>query len=405
MWDCLVLPETAPGDVRRALDLDAEAPLRLGFIPGPGDVVGSYRFWREGKFDPRVPVIAYSTMFYELADRLGAEAQVITPHPPPGDADAGITFVQIQRPDWSGRISYRRSQQTYADQSSAAIEAFDPHVLVVSTDFPPQSWPRIARGRRLILSAHNAFWLMGRPPSSPLARLRRLRLARDARVLDGAVCTSHECMRQVRTITKGRIEGLVECPQILARYDTTPKPRARRLLYLGRIEENKGIFLLLDAFAALAARYPDLSLIFAGDGTAEEALRGRIAALGMPQVDYLGRLPADEVHSAIAAADLVVCPTLTTFNEGLALVGFEAAAHGVPTVLSSIVPARDLLGAGCAVFEADSLPALCRTLEDLIENDGAYARLTAALGPVREKIYDRAGSWGSQLGQALLAKS
>lgn len=36
----------------------------------------------------------------------------------------------------------------------------------------------------------------------------------------------------------------------------------------------------------------------------------------------------------------------------------EAAAHGVPMLLSSVVPVVDLLGAGCVVFKADDAASL-----------------------------------------------
>lgn len=402
LTSCIVLPDGAAAKARRQFGLGPDAPLRIAYIPGAGDVVGTYRHWLEGAFDPRVPVIAYSTMFYELVRQLGAEALIATPFDVTENPKPPFSFAQVGRPDWSGRIGYWRSQRTYAAEVSVAVDRFAPHVVVVSSDFPPSGWQRLGRGRRLILSAHNTFWPMGHPSGALLARLRRSLLGMQIGALKGAVCTSHECMRQIRSLTKGRLESSVECPQIVAQYETAPKLRARRLLYLGRIEENKGVFLLLQAFAALRGRHNELSLDFAGAGSAEADLKARIAALGDDRVRYVGSLTSEGVHNALANADLLVCPTLTTFNEGLALVGFEAAAHGVPSVLSSIVPARELLGDGCAVFKADSLEELVDILAGLVGDDNAYARLCAGLKSVTDRIYDRSASWGSQLCRTIL---
>lgn len=78
------------------------------------------------------------------------------------------------------------------------------------------------------------------------------------------------------------------------------------------------------------------------------------------------------MHRAIDGADLLTYPTRTTFNQGLAVVGFEAAAHGVPALMSSIVPTIDALGHGCAVFEADDQDSLVAVLRDLMADEDMW---------------------------------
>jgi glycogen(starch) synthase len=399
---CLVLPEGYAEALRARLALPASEPLRISYLSGPGDVVGTYGHWRARRFDPRVPIIAYSTMFYEFAHQIGATAQIVTPHAPPETAAEGISFAQVARRPGSGRLGYWRSQRRFAADCVAVVDRFAPHVVVAVTDIPVQAWAGLSRGRVLVLSAHNSFWPMGRPPSSLKGRVARRRLMGAARALDGAVCTSHECMRQVADVTGGRIRGTVACPQLVAAYDARPRDRVRRLIYLGRIEEAKGVFLLLEAVGGLLERHPDLTLTLAGSGRASTALQSRISAMGTSRIRYLGALESEAVHRELAEADLLVCPTTTRFNEGLAVVGFEAAAHGVPSVLSSVVPARDLLGPSAAVVEPDDAEALRRTLRDLIEDEARYAALVAALPPVAASTRDRTLSWGSRLAQAML---
>ncbi|KTE56098.1 hypothetical protein ATE69_06375 [Sphingopyxis sp. H071] len=173
-------------------------------------------------------------------------------------------------------------------------------------------------------------------------------------------------------------------------------------MYLGRIEHDKGVFMLLDAFAALKSDFPDLTLVFAGAGSATAELEALIAKLDDPRVSFVGKLDGTAVHRAIDAADLLVCPTRTAFNEGLAVVGFEAAAHGVPSLMSSIVPAIAALGDGCAIFEADSQDAMEAELRDLMVNEGRVAAMSDQLAVVREALYDRDRSWGAQLARVVL---
>ena len=66
----------------------------------------------------------------------------------------------------------------------------------------------------------------------------------------------------------------------------------KMILYVGRVVREKGLIDLLNAFALLAPRRPDLSLVFVGDGTARaecEAIAARIGA----QVRLAGARPLD----------------------------------------------------------------------------------------------------------------
>jgi glycogen synthase len=402
----IILPDRARADLRHHLGLRDSENLRVTYIAGTGDVAGTFDHWRAGRHEPRVPIIAYSLMFYELMDRLGADCQIIAIHPidtsAPSTGDR-FRFEQARVLPWRGRWSWLRSQRKYARDLVSMARAFDPHIVITSTHDPAASWKGLANGRKLILTAHNSFWPMGRPPQDIKGRLRKALLSWRARALDAAICTSHECARQITDVTGGRIHGEVQCPQALVRYPIEQRTRVRKLLFLGRIEHSKGVFFLLDVFEQLASRHPELTLDYAGSGSAQEALKNRLAVSPHTgRIKFLGRVDSEGVHSAIAAADLLVCPTMTSFNEGLAVVGFEGAAHGIPTVLSSVVPAADLLKESSTVYAADNSTALCEALSGLIEDPETYRDRCAATAAVRDRIYDRSQSWGSGLFRTLM---
>lgn len=370
------LPPDAPRQLRRRIGLDADAPVRLSYIPGPGDLAGTYNCWLRGEHDPRVPIITYSAQFFELAKRLGLDTQILTQMPVPSEQmDASFIFRTVHRRNWNSRSEFFAAQTEYGNAVCAEVDAFAPHIVLVATDFPSAYWSRLAQeGRCLVLSAHNTFWPMGQRLGGLKGIYRRARLAWEARSLDDAICTSLECARQIATLTFGRVQGLTQLPQMAERHPVKRVSRVRNLLYLGRIKSEKGIFMLLDAFSALQPEFPDIRLVFAGAGSAATELESRLDQLGDQRISFIGRLDGPGVHLAIDGADLLICPTRTAFNEGLAVVGFEAAAHGVPTLMSSIVPAIDALGDGCAVFEADDQNSLVSTLRNLMGDEG---RITA----------------------------
>jgi glycosyltransferase involved in cell wall biosynthesis len=126
----------------------------------------------------------------------------------------------------------------------------------------------------------------------------------------------------------------------------------RWLLYVGRLEEAKGVLDLLEAFAAVAGRRPDLRLVIVGDGALRPACEKAAAELG-DRVLVAGGRPLPEVPHWMAACDALVLPS---WAEGTPNVVLEALAcgrrvvatqvGGIPDVvtgpgLGELVPARD----------------------------------------------------------------
>lgn len=405
----VVLPADAPERVRQRLSLPPDSALRIAFIAGPGDVVGTFEHWVDGRHDPRTPVIAYSSMFYSVVDALRAEALVLEEHGrQPGTAKPGFTFQYTPRRRNRGGLGYRLDQRAFSSDVLRRLRSFRPHIILAGIDAPPGLLARLPRSARLVLTIHNTFWPMGRPPTGIKARLKLSSMARPMRRFASAVCTSQECADQLRSLGGPSRTSFVEVPQILQDFlpqVAEPRQTARRILFLGRIEEAKGIFDLLAAFEAVADQWPDLSLTYAGAGMAETELRTRISASRhASRISFLGQLPAKAVHEQLERSDLLVCPTRTSFAEGLALVVVEAAAHGVPTLLSSIIPAKALVPGACAEFPADDTAALAAELRRLVERPDDYRALAAKLQQRRNDFVDRSRSWGTLLYRAFLAE-
>jgi len=106
-------------------------------------------------------------------------------------------------------------------------------------------------------------------------------------------------------------------------------------LYVGRLEREKGVDLLLAAFAVAVARERKLRLAIVGDGS----LRPRVeAAAADRRIVRLGRLSGEDVLRAYIAADFVVLPSRF---EPWGLVVNEAMACGLPVIVSDRVGCAD----------------------------------------------------------------
>jgi glycosyltransferase involved in cell wall biosynthesis len=195
-----------------------------------------------------------------------------------------------------------------------------------------------------------------------------------------------------------------------------------RLLFVGRLEPQKGVDRLLRALASPWLASTPFRLLVVGDGPARAELESLAAGLGLrARVSFAGARPA---LSAIRAADLVVCPSR---YEGMPLVPMEAIAEGALVVVSPIASHRELLrlvpeawlpveeGAwGTWLFDLLSDRARCLCLVDreaalrprfsldrvVAEYDALYEEARAAGAEPPAGAVSRAGSFfGRQLSQ------
>ncbi|MEZ5893973.1 MAG: glycosyltransferase family 4 protein [Parvularculaceae bacterium] len=342
----LALPADAAAAAREALGLGPSETIRIAYLPGPGDLRETYRYWRRGEHDPRLPKHRlFDDVFRALSGAWAGRGAASYPRPRARACheEPGFEFVCIPYRTRPGAASYYLGRFAYARDCLKALKGFRPHVAVIASDFDWQAMP-LVRGAagKVILSLHNTYWPMGLEQFGLGRRAANLPMAAALGSIDAAVCTSNECDRQLRRLLGRDLPSFVAVPQQAARLPAPPPPAERpsRLLYLGRVEEPKGVFDLLDAFEGLRRTRPSLSLVYAGGGGALPALRDEIARRNLADaVKTPGHLDQAGAKDALAQADILVCPTRSSFLEGLAFVCFEAAVHGAPTVMSSVVPA------------------------------------------------------------------
>jgi phosphatidylinositol alpha-mannosyltransferase len=105
------------------------------------------------------------------------------------------------------------------------------------------------------------------------------------------------------------------------------------LLYVGRLEQRKGVAYLIQAFARIEQQYPRVQLLIGGDGPERNALERLVAQLGLTRVRFLGYVPAPDLPRLLAAADIFCAPA--TYAESFGIVLVEAFAAGLPVIAAS----------------------------------------------------------------------
>jgi glycosyltransferase involved in cell wall biosynthesis len=156
----------------------------------------------------------------------------------------------------------------------------------------------------------------------------------------------------------------------------TTRPDARTLLFVGRLEPNKGVWELLALFETLAPRFPELRLRLVGDGPERPALERRLAASGLTgRVQIVGAVAPEQVLRELRSADLFVFPSHYE-SWGLALV--EAMAAGVPVVASDLPGCREVAGEAARLVPVYDPAAWADATGQLIADPAERRRLSLA---------------------------
>jgi glycosyltransferase involved in cell wall biosynthesis len=123
-----------------------------------------------------------------------------------------------------------------------------------------------------------------------------------------------------------------------------PIPARPRLISVGRLAEQKGHLLLIDAAARLRERGLGFELVIAGDGPLRGEIEGLIDRLDLrDHVRITGYLGTPEVRRELEAARAMVLPS---FAEGLPVVIMEALALGRPVISTYVAGIPELVEPG-----------------------------------------------------------
>ncbi len=118
------------------------------------------------------------------------------------------------------------------------------------------------------------------------------------------------------------------------------KPETLNIVFLARVEKEKGVFILLDAYKSLLSKYNNLKLQIAGDGKALEELSERIKNESVPNVELLGFIDGNNKAKLLSEASIFVFPTY--YKEGMPNSILEAFAFGLPVVTRPVAGLVDV---------------------------------------------------------------
>ncbi|MDQ2949886.1 MAG: glycosyltransferase family 4 protein [Acidobacteriota bacterium] len=148
-----------------------------------------------------------------------------------------------------------------------------------------------------------------------------------------------------------------------------PPSASRRFVFAGRLSEEKGVRVLIAAWARV--KREGAQLIIAGDGPQRCELENYARDLGLRPSDlvFAGRLPPADLIDSIKTARAVVLPSICLETFGSIIV--EAFSCGRPAIVSDLGSPSELVRDGWNGYKAppSDAVALARSLEVLLAND------------------------------------
>ncbi len=159
---------------------------------------------------------------------------------------------------------------------------------------------------------------------------------------------------------------------------------AQRIVYVGRLEQTKGVQTIISAMPLILSRFPNTKFCIVGRGEYQTELEAFAARLQVnEQVEFVGFQNRKQLYERYAHATVVVMPSI--WPESFGKVGIEAMSVGRPVIATNIGGTGDWLEDGVNGFfinpnDADGLAQkVLKLFSDtaLLEQCSSNALLTA----------------------------
>lgn len=131
--------------------------------------------------------------------------------------------------------------------------------------------------------------------------------------------------------------------------------KIKNVLYLGRVEKEKGIYISLDVYALLQQKYPDLSFTVVGAGKELEKAKQYAEKKSIKNIIFTGSLTGKALTEQFKNADLYL---FTSFHEGMPTSVLEAMCFGLPIITRPVGGLVDFFENGKMGQMVDSFEAV-----------------------------------------------
>jgi glycosyltransferase involved in cell wall biosynthesis len=246
-------------------------------------------------------------------------------------------------------IGLRHALSEWRPQVVHVHENHDPRLLALTT------------GYRTVLTVHDP---LGHPGAPALTRGEDWAFRSWFRRAERFVVHGHALVEELAPIV-GRARIVVIPHGVSPRSEALRPPQSPTVLLFGRLEQYKGVEVLVEAMRFVWAQRPDVRVVVAGEGDAARLVPHD------KRITLIARyISEQEVDSLLAEASLVALPYTQASQSG---VGLLAIGRGVPVVVSDLGALPELAFDPSFVFESGDPRALAEAIVRHLD-DGAEVR-------------------------------
>ncbi|MFI8264438.1 glycosyltransferase [Streptomyces sp. NPDC085665] len=288
----------------------------------------------------RVHIVGIAPVAEEIRQKLPqdlpyAMTTLYDAHPPGARRLRGIKG-RLNAPERRRQAARRAMMRAKAETLNELFRAAGPGAVVIVTQVWAMEWVALAdtKGLSVIGMSHESF-----EASQKSTRADRVR--RHYREVDRLLVLTPE---DADLWIRAGMENVGSMPNPLPFMPESPAPRTEKVVAsVGRLAFEKGVDLLLDAWADAAPHHPDWVLRIYGAGVEEPALRAHAAGLGLTDsVEWMGS--TDDVLGALRGASVFAQASRA---EGFPITLLEAMAAGVPAAAFDCAPGvREIVAHG-----------------------------------------------------------
>lgn len=197
-------------------------------------------------------------------------------------------------------------------------------------------------------------------------------------------CLNDEIGQWLRALLPGVPVQVMPNPIDLQGAEEDSEPRNSSILFLGRLEQEKGVLDLIMAFSEIAGRAPEASLVLCGVGSAQSQLEKVVQERGLAsRVAFPGWVGGEAKALLLRRAGVFVLPS---YAEGMPMSVLEAMATGTPVVASRVGAVAEMLEDGCCGFvvEPGNIEQLGRAIVAALDPEQRSTLVHRARERVRE---------------------
>lgn len=115
--------------------------------------------------------------------------------------------------------------------------------------------------------------------------------------------------------------------------------KIENILFLARVEKEKGIYETIDSFSILKKKYPYLNLFIVGDGSEITNIKDYISRNNIDSITLTGMLRGEQLVEIFKKSDIYLFPTF--HGEGMPTSILESMAFGLPIVTRPVGGTKD----------------------------------------------------------------